>query len=152
MTENMAGNTAEQNEACRRAKAEGLVEFYFPNGTSYMCFEEQCGRCRHNLEEFGESNPPKLTPPHGICAWGVLDQITHCMAVSPYGYGTSYHDPDSTELHDGLWPHCKRFTPDDYDRDDRDPPVPDVPGQMMLDDVDVPVERVPVFVQIGATP
>jgi hypothetical protein len=146
----LAGNTPAQDEATGRALAEGLMRVYFPNGTSYMDFECNCGNCRHFIEDQENIKPPKLEPPHNICSWGVLDRIVHCMAVSPYGYGTSFHHPDDMEIVDEFWPRCKRFTPRGYGGDDRDPPTPDAPGQLTFGEIDVPVEQVRITMGVKA--
>lgn len=138
-------NEKDQAQRCANATAEGLVLAYFPNGTALEMFVWRCDNCRHCIDDRENPKPGRLTPPFTCCTWGVLDSVYFEMAHSRFGYGKSAHKPEDVQVRDddGSWlcpPHCKRYTPKDYPSDDRDPPRPDVPGQMLLDEIDVPVE------------
>ena len=128
--------TPEQELRTKAATDNGLVLVYFPNGTSFRMFESQCRGCRHE-RDIGGSLAPRLQPPHNICAWGILDRIIHhCYFAGDedtYNYGGSVHDPLDIDV-GTCPPTCLRFTPRNYGFDDRDPPTPDVPGQMMLEE------------------
>jgi hypothetical protein len=129
--------------ACKLAEANGLIRFYFANGSEWSGFEARCDKCRHFIDDPENPKPGKVTPPHNCCAWGVLDRIYESMATGRYGYGTSYHPPEDAEVV-RLNPACKRFThKDDENGEFRDPPKPDCPGQLVLGESDVPVEKSP---------
>ncbi len=127
--------TPDQQARSKAATDNGLVLAYFPNGESYRMFERRCYNCRHDQDVSGGlALAPKLQPPHNICAWGIIDRILHhCWSEDTYGHGQSAHDPLDIDTKP-CPPTCLRFTPNDYDFDDRDPPTPDVAGQMMLEE------------------
>lgn len=130
-----------------KIKHEGLVKIHFSNGSEWDCFSSRCDDCRHNIDFNDADYPraPKLSPPHNICTWGILDRIYYCMATDAHGYGNSLHSPDDMEIVHKFFPHCKRYThKDDFDGEFREPPTPDIPGQMTFDDIDVPVEINPL--------
>jgi len=136
-------------------KRNGLVPCYFPNGTAFECFYASCAVCRHCTDNLDNPQPGRLTPPFPNCKWGVLDRIYVAMTIRDRDHASHWHDPENIEITDADgWPRCpplcKRFTPKDYDNDDRDPPAPDLPGQMTLDDINIPVERVPLMKEVGA--
>lgn len=126
------------------AKRAGLVDIYFSNGSEFDGWLSRCFECRHHLEPPDDIRVPKITPPYAVCAWGVLDRIYHEMAMGRYGYGTSFHPPEDVEMERRIYPTCKRYTHRDDSDPGRDPPKPDVPGQMMLGEAVVIEERVPV--------
>lgn len=136
----MSTETGKAN--CERAEAAGLVRAYFPNGTAFMLFEERCEQCRHFIDDLHNPKPGRLEPPFNCCKWGVLDRIYEASATDRYGYGKSYHQPEDMEP-GGCPPECKRWTAKDDDDPSREPPRPDVPGQMMLDEVLTVEEHAP---------
>lgn len=120
---------------------EGMVVVSFSNGTELDCFHAGCFNCRHYIDDLENPQPGRLSPPFNACAWGVLDRIYLDM-VEVERPRTRFHHPDDI---DGSTcpPTCKRFTPKhDSDGEYRDPPPPDVPGQMLLGEDIAPVERV----------
>ena len=127
-----------------QAEQAGLVRVYFPNGTTYDGFYEQCERCHHCIDDRDDPKPPRLTPPFNTCRWGVLDRIIHSMGYPEmYGYGTSFHSPEDMRLIDEMWPECNRFYPrsDDNDPSINHPPPPDCKGQLTFSDVLEVMER-----------
>jgi hypothetical protein len=123
---------------CERRVREGLVRYRPSNGTEYMMFDAQCGRCRHHTDD-GES-PPSLTPPYRMCAWGVLDRLTYQMGEDA-DHPCNWFDPADLRRFapDGrlLAPaDCLRFTDKrDGDGERRDPPRPDCEGQLTFSDL-----------------
>jgi len=105
-----------------------LVRAYFPNGLSFSGFYETCQQCRHCIDNLDNPKPGRLSAPFNTCTWGVLDLILHGQAT---GKSESQHAPENMAVVNGS-PRCLRFTPLTYQHTDRDPPIPDVPGQLML--------------------
>jgi hypothetical protein len=129
-------------------KANGLVQCYFPNGTAFDMFYDSCARCRHCTDNLENPQPGRMTAPFANCGWGVLDRIYVAMTIRDRDHASHWHDPADLEVKDEdgsprCPPLCKRFTPKGYDGDDRDPPRPDLPGQMFIGEIDIPIERVP---------
>lgn len=118
----------------KQAEANGLVRTHFSNGSEFMAFEEDCFRCRHFVDEprAGEKS----------CKWGIVDQFYRTMCDPIWGYGTTYVDPEFVKV-ENFCVTCLKFMDRDSGDDSRDPPKPDVPGQMFFGDMDIPVERVP---------
>lgn len=131
---------------------DGLL-FYRPsNGTEFQIFQERCARCKHWIDDLDDPQPGRMAPPYATCKWGVLDRLYIAM-TRERGDIADYHDPADlrTERLDGLPvcpAECLRFTPKDYGFDDRDPPSPDVPGQMLLGE-DVVIHE-PAHTSIGS--
>jgi hypothetical protein len=130
---------------CEQHLRNGLVHYSPSNGTEFAYFEDECGRCRHHIDD-GESCP-SLTKPT-MCAWGVLDRITHQMATD-HDHIDRWFDPQDLrtkgEVGEPLCPaRCLRFTyKGDAGGEHRDPPKPDCEGQMFLGEVLTVPERVP---------
>lgn len=122
---------------CDTRRREGLVAYCPSNGTEGMMFFERCEDCRHCDDEGFHDRNVKA------CAWGVLDRLLNAMCEDD-DHVFNWHDP--ANLDTSTCPAtCLRFTPKDYDGDDRDPPPPVDPNQMTFDDLDIPVEQVPVM-------
>ena len=136
---------------CEQHLRNGLVYYRPANGTEAMMFEEQCDDCRHNIDD-SESFPDLKAHKPKICAWWVRDRLMHQMAT-PADHIDRWFDPAdlNTRMPDGspMCPaECRRFThKGDADGEHRDPPRPDCEGQMMLDEMLIVPERVPVLVK-----
>lgn len=114
---------------CEQRLANGLIKYRPSNGTEFDIFLSRCFRCRHWIDDMDNPQPGKLSPPYSACKWGVLDRMYHGMLS--YDNIGNWFDPADLDP-SGCPATCKRYTPDDYGFDDRDPPAPDVPGQMTL--------------------
>lgn len=128
---------------CESRIREGLVHYRPSNGTEFDYFESACNRCKHHIDNYEDPKPGKLRPPFVACTWGVKDRLL-VQQVESAGHISTWFDP--ADLDPSTCPAtCKRYTPKDYPHDDRDAPKPDLPGQMTLGEIDVPVESVPAL-------
>ena len=117
---------------------DGLVYYRPSNGTEFTCFYDRCEGCRHYTDDLSNPKPGRLSPPFTACTWGVLDRLLVAQ-VEDRGGRSSYFDP--ADLNPATCPAtCLRFTPRDYGFDDRDPPKPDLPGQMVFGEESAGVE------------
>jgi len=133
-------------ELCRNREREGLVHYTPSNGAEGDLFFSQCEECRHNIDDPDNPRPGSLTPPYQTCAWGVSDRL-YVQMLESRDHTCMWFDPD--DIKRGCPATCRRFTPRDYSLGDRDPAPPPCPGQMSFDDLDTPVERVPVLQMKG---
>jgi len=46
-----------------KAERDGLTKVYFPNGTTFEMFRDQCFDCRHHIDDMDNPKPATLTPP-----------------------------------------------------------------------------------------
>lgn len=123
---------------CESRHRNGLVRYSPSNGTEFDYFQSRCEGCRHFT---GDIDDVKKT----ACHWKVLDQMLNQMCEAKDS-PKMWWNPD--DIDPVTCPAtCKRFTPKDYPHDDRDPPKPDVPGQMMLGEAIVIEEHVPQMAQ-----
>jgi len=100
-------------------------------------FTSRCERCRHFIDDRDDPQIPRLSRPFSNCQWGVLDRL-NMSAMSSDDHISNWYDPDDIEP---TCPAiCKRFTDRNDDDPSRDPPKPDMPGQMFLGDIDIPCE------------
>lgn len=127
---------------CESHLRNGLIHYRPSNGTEGRMFEGRCEDCRHHRADGDDLVMPKLIPPYGRCAFGILDRITMQQMGAPDDSSVNWFDP--ADLEDGCPATCKRFT----DRNDpngelRDPTPPDCIGQMMLGEMlDVPERKI----------
>jgi hypothetical protein len=121
---------------CESRLRNGLIHYVPSNGSEGDMFASQCNRCRH----FDPASDEDYTVKQ--CAWGIRDKVT-AMMWEDSDSAKAWHDP--ADLDDQYCPaSCRRFTSkDDENGHFRDPPPPDVTGQMTFGEVDMPVERSP---------
>lgn len=123
---------------CEARRREGLVHYRPSNGTEFDIFLERCFSCRHHIDDWDNPKPGTLEEPFNTCAWGVLDRLYVSM-MERDGHIANWFDPK--DLTPGCPADCQRYThKDDDPSDGRNPPVPDIPGQLTFDDLNVPVE------------
>lgn len=127
---------------CESRLREGLVHYIPSCGGEGANFQDRCYDCRHHIPDLGGNNDPQfpsLTPPYGMCTWGILDRLEK-SAWEDHDHIASWYNPADLDAKRG---RCLRYTPKDYPGDDRDPPpIPD-PNQLTFDDLLTPKEVAP---------
>lgn len=105
-----------------QTERDGLMWYRPSNGTEFDIFLSRCQGCRHM--DYDDND-------YETCQFNILDRIVRSAWTEEYDRPEFYHHPDEVDV--STCPAtCLKFTPKDYDGDDRDPPHPDCPGQMML--------------------
>jgi hypothetical protein len=131
---------------CESRMRNGLIHYVPSNGTEGEMFRSRCDRCRHFIDDSDNPQPPKFESPYSQCQWGVLDKITAAMWEES-DHMCHWFDSSDVTNHglngELLCPaRCLRFTgKGDFGGELRDPPPPDVVGQMTLGELAVPKEK-----------
>ena len=124
---------------CESRIRNGLTHYVPSSGTEGRMFTARCKRCRHCSEH------PNGYP---VCAFKIMDQLLEsgwCDSDSSKGWW----DPSVMKTREADGSHifpaqCLKFTDRrDGDGETRDPPAPDVEGQMFFGDLLTVPERVP---------
>lgn len=133
---------------CETRLRNGLVRYMPSNGTEFYIFQDRCERCRHNLgADPGDASQK-------ACAWGVLDKLLNGQCAETDS-GNFWFDPADlrTRDYDGspICPaECLKFTDRrDADGELRDPPPPDVEGQLTFSDLLTVPEPAAAAVSVG---
>lgn len=131
----IGGNEWEVCTLCESRIRNGLIHYVPSNGTEGHAFLGRCERCRHFDPDTLQDASVKG------CAWGIADKIL-TMMYAESDSPNAWHDP--ADLTPTCPATCLRFTSkDDPHGEHRDPPPPDVPGQLTFGELPefTPVER-----------
>lgn len=128
----LGGNSVEVQVTSNgeRGKMNDREKLYFPNGDSFDIFRARCDDCKHCVDDWDNPIPPTTKPPYSSCTWGILDAIYLHQCLD----GEPSFDKETMDC-SKCPPVCKKFTHIDYQFDDRDPPMADMPGQITFDDL-----------------
>lgn len=127
---------------------DGLIRYEPSHGEEHRLFRLRCMACRHYDHNAYQQCDPNVR----VCSWGILDRLLD----GKFDPERLWFQPEDIAVMDNdgdpICPAtCLRFTGrDDPDGELRDPPAPDCDGQMMFGEIDTPVERVPVKVEVRA--